>query len=101
MSLNVVLLINRETAEVHSVYRLGYVLDGRGIGVLFLVGANIILLTTVFRLILRPTQPPEKWVSRALCAELQRPVLEADISFPSSAQIKNAWCHNSTTFMYV
>ena len=95
-----VLLINRTTGEVHSVYRLGYLLDGWGIGVRFLIGAEITAAPVVFRETLKPTQPPVKCIMGAVCPGSERPVLEADISFPSSAEINYAWSCNSTTLIY-
>ena len=97
----VVLLNNRTTAKVHSVYRLGYFLDGRGIGVRFHIGAEITVAPAVFRETLRPTQPPVKSVMGAVYPGSERPVLEADISLPSSARIKYTWSCNSTTLIYV
>jgi hypothetical protein len=97
----VVLLINRTTGKVHSAYRLGCLLDGQGIGVRFLIGAEITVAPVVFRETLRPKQPPVKCVMGAVYPGSERPVLEADISFPSSAEIKFAWSCNSTTLIYV
>ena len=62
-------------------------LDGRGIGVRFLIGAEIIVAPVVFGETLRPTQPPVEWVMGAVCPGSERLVLEAVICFPSSAEI--------------
>ena len=76
-------------------------LDGRRIRVRFLIGAEITIPPVVFRETLRPTQPPVKWVMGAVCPGSERLVLEAVISFPSSADIKNARSYDSTTLKYV
>jgi hypothetical protein len=92
----VVLLNNRTTGKVHSAYRQGYLLDGRGIRVRFLIGAEITVAPVVFRETLRPTKPPVKRVMGAVYPGPERSVLQADISFPSSTEIKYAWSCNST-----
>jgi hypothetical protein len=97
----VVLLINRTTGKVHSVYRLGYLLDGWGIGVRPLIGAVITVAPFVFRETLRPTKPPVTWVMGAVFPGSERSVLEADISFPSSTEINYARSHISSTLIYV
>jgi hypothetical protein len=49
---------------------------------------GIFLFTTASRTVLGPTQPPIKWVPRALPLGVKRPGREADNSFPSSADFK-------------
>jgi hypothetical protein len=51
----------------------------RGLGIFF---------TTASRTALGTTQPPIQWVSGALSLAVKRPVLEADQSPPSSAEVK-------------
>jgi len=41
------------------------------------------------RLALGPTQPPVQWVLGALSLGVKQPVHAADLSFPSSADVKN------------
>jgi hypothetical protein len=60
------------------------------------LGLRIFLFTTVSRTTLGPTQPPIQWVPGALSLGVKRPVLEADHSPPSSAEIKTAWRYTST-----
>jgi len=45
---------------------------------------------------LGPTQPPMQRVPRALSLGVKRPGREADLSPPSSAEVKNAWIYTST-----
>jgi hypothetical protein len=56
-------------------------------------GLGIFLLTTACRPVLRPTQPPIRWVPGALSLGVKRPRCEADHSPPSSAEVKNAWSY--------
>jgi hypothetical protein len=56
-------------------------------------GLGIFLFTTASRTVLGPTQPPIKWVPRALSL---RPGREADHSPPSSDEVKNAWSYTAT-----
>jgi hypothetical protein len=53
------------------------------------------LLTLVFMLILRPTQPPTEWVPVAISSEVKRPYREAVHSPPSSADTMNQWSFTS------
>jgi hypothetical protein len=69
----------------------GYVLEGKGIGVRFLTGEKIFLLT-VSRLILNP--PPLSFLSNGcwlfFSRGLRRLRREADHSYPSGSNVKNA-----------
>jgi hypothetical protein len=49
---------------------------------------GIILFTTASRPALGPTQPTIQWVSGALSLAVKRPGREADLSPPSSADVK-------------
>jgi hypothetical protein len=51
-------------------------------------GLGIYLFTTASRTALGSTQPPIKWVPRALSLGVKRPGPEADHSRPSSAEVK-------------
>jgi hypothetical protein len=57
---------------------------------------EIFLFTTVFKLVLGPTQPPIQWVQGTLSLGVKRPEREADHSPPSRAEVKNAWSYTST-----
>jgi len=50
-----------------------------------------IFLITASRTALEPIQPPIRWVPGSLTLRVKRPEREADHSFPSSADVKNAW----------
>jgi hypothetical protein len=50
---------------------------------------DIFLLSTASRPALGPTQPPIQWVTWALSPWVKRPGPEADLSPPSSAEVKN------------
>jgi hypothetical protein len=51
---------------------------------------------------LEPTQPPNQWVPDALFPGVKRPGCEADHSFPSSAEVKNAWnCTSTHPFVFM
>jgi hypothetical protein len=54
------------------------------------------LFTTASRPALWPILPPIQWIAGALSLEVKRPGREADISLPSSAEVKNAWSYTST-----
>jgi hypothetical protein len=56
---------------------------------------GIFLFTIASRTALGPTQPPIKWVSRALSLGVKRLEREADHSPPSSAEVKHAWSYTS------
>jgi len=61
---------------------------------------GIFLFTTASREVLGPTQPPIQWVAGALSLRVKRPVLEADHSPPSSADMKeflDLYLHSPTT----
>jgi hypothetical protein len=73
----------------HSVYRLGYELDDRGVGVLFSVRTRDFVFSITSRLALGPTQTPIQWVPGAVSPEVKRLVHEADHSLLSSAEAKN------------
>jgi hypothetical protein len=59
-------------------------------------GLGIFLFTTASRPALRPIQPPIQCVPEALSLGIKRPGREADHSFPSTAEVKNAWSYTST-----
>jgi hypothetical protein len=52
------------------------------------LGLGIFFLTTASKTALGPTQPPIKWVPRALSLGVKLPGREADHSSPSSAELK-------------
>jgi hypothetical protein len=56
---------------------------------------NFFLFTTVFRLVLEPTQPPIQCVQGALTLRVKEAGLKADHSPPSIAEVKNAWSYTS------
>jgi hypothetical protein len=70
------------------VQRLGYWLDGRGVGAQFAAGAKILIFLTP-RLALGPSQTPIKWVPAILSLVVNLPVHEADNSPPSIDEYKN------------
>jgi hypothetical protein len=49
---------------------------------------RIFLFTTASKPALSPSQPPMKWVPGALSLGVKRPGREADLSSPSSAEVK-------------
>jgi hypothetical protein len=49
---------------------------------------GIFLITTMSRMVLGTTQPPVKWVTRALSLGVKWLVREADHSLPFSAKVK-------------
>jgi hypothetical protein len=51
-------------------------------------GLGIFLFTIASRPALGPTQPPIQWVPGALSLGVKRPGHEADLSPPSSAEVK-------------
>jgi len=55
------------------------------------------LFVPAFRPVLRPGQPPIRWIPGALSLGLKRLRGETDHSCPSSAEVKNAWSYTSTT----
>jgi hypothetical protein len=59
-------------------------------------GLQIFLFATAPNPALGPTQPPIKWVPRALSPVIRQPKRDADHSPPSSAEVKNAWSYTST-----
>jgi hypothetical protein len=71
---------------------LGYGLDETG----SIPGRDIFFLFgTTSRLALRPTQPPNQWVSGAMSLEVKRPGREDDLSPPRSTEVKNACTYTS------
>jgi hypothetical protein len=68
------------------------------IGVHFPVVAimQIFLFTITPRPALRLVQPPTQWVRGSMSLGLERPGREADLSPPSSAEVKNVRSHTST-----
>jgi hypothetical protein len=52
-------------------------------------GQDILLYFAASRQALSSTQPPVQWVSGASTLDVKVPVLEADRSKPSSAEVKN------------
>jgi hypothetical protein len=57
---------------------------------------GIFCFTAASRRALGPTQPPIQSVQGALSLAVKRPVLEANNSPPSSADVKNVWSYIST-----
>jgi hypothetical protein len=62
---------------------------------------GIVHFTTASRPALGPTQSPIQWVPGTLSLGVKWPVCEADHSPPTSAEVKNAWSHNSTRLITV
>jgi hypothetical protein len=54
------------------------------------------LSSTSSRQALGSTQHPIQWVPRALSTGVKRPVCEADLSTPASAEVKKIWVCAST-----
>jgi len=59
-------------------------------------GLEISLFTTTSRPALRPIQPPIQWVPGTLTLEVKWPAREADLSYSSSAEVKNTWSYTCT-----
>jgi hypothetical protein len=59
-------------------------------------GGDFIIYKPTSRTALGPTQPPIQWV-RGSFRGVKRPGREADHSFPSSSEAKNAWSSTSTS----
>jgi hypothetical protein len=59
-------------------------------------GLGIFFFTTTSRTALGPTKPPIQWVTGALSLGVKWLGREADHSFPSSAEVDNAWSYTST-----
>jgi hypothetical protein len=59
-------------------------------------GLGIFLFTTASRKFVRHIQPPIQWVPGDLTVGVKRPGREADLSPPSSADVKNGWHYTST-----
>jgi hypothetical protein len=57
---------------------------------------EVVRFITASRTALGPTHPPIQWVPGALSLEVERLGREADQSFPSSAEVKNACSYTST-----
>jgi hypothetical protein len=57
---------------------------------------GIFIFATASRPALGPTQFPIQWVPDALSPWIKRRGLEADHSFLSSVEVKNAWSYTST-----
>jgi hypothetical protein len=58
-------------------------------------GQGIFILATASRPALDSTQSPIQWVLGALSPGVKRPLLEANHSSRSSAEVKNAWSYTS------
>jgi hypothetical protein len=67
-------------------------------GVRFPAGAimGFFHFSTASKLALRPTRPPIQWIPGSLSPSFKRPGREADLSLPSSAEVKNAWSYTTT-----
>jgi len=62
-----------------------------------LVNHFSVILICPFMAALGPTQSPIQWVPPgAISPGVKRPRREADHSFPSSSEVKNAWSYTST-----
>jgi hypothetical protein len=72
----------------------GYGLDDREVRVRVPVGLRIFSKSS--RPALRRTQPLIEWVLGALSSGVKRQEREADISIPSSAEVKKMWICSST-----
>jgi hypothetical protein len=55
----------------------------------FLAGQEIFLYSTASTPALGPTESPIQWVPGALSPEIKQPGSEADLSSPSSAEVKS------------
>jgi hypothetical protein len=73
----------------------GYRLDDQGIRVRVPGGKNF-HFSMSSRLALGPTQLPIQWVPRALSPGVKRPGREADLSPPTSTEVKKTWVCTST-----
>jgi hypothetical protein len=58
-------------------------------------GQGFSFFATASRPALGPTQTLIQWVPRAISPGVKRPGREGDHSFPSSAEVKNAWSYTS------
>jgi len=77
---------------------LGYGLDDRGFESRQRLG--IFLFTTASRMVLESTHPPIQWVSGALSMGIKRSGRQADLSPPSSAEVKGGvelYIHSTNT----
>jgi len=59
---------------------------------------SFFILSNASRPILWTTQPPIKWVPGVLSLEIKRAEHEADHSPPSSAECKNAWSSQKSSW---
>jgi hypothetical protein len=74
----------------------GYGLDGRADSSSSPGGGKSLLLSTLSRPVLGPTQLPIQWLPGDLLPWVKRPGREADHSPPTSADVKNKWLYTST-----
>jgi hypothetical protein len=68
---------------------LSYGLDGRG------------SIPAGFRPAAMLTQPHNQWIPGALSPVVKQPGSEPDHSYPSSAEVKNAWSYTSTSYTFL
>ena len=61
---------------------------------------EIFLNSKTFKPHLRPTQPPNQWVRRAISPEVKRPERDAGPSPPFGVEVKNEWSRTATA-LYV
>jgi hypothetical protein len=59
-------------------------------------GRDFFLFDKASRPTLGLTQPPIQWIPGVVFSRVKRPVRKANHSFPSSAEVKNAWSYSCT-----
>jgi hypothetical protein len=89
--LNQVLITTRDSAVGIAT---GNGLDDRGVGVIVLLGARIVSMSS--RSALGSTQPSIQWLPGFPSPGVKRQGCEADYSPPTRAEVKKMWIYTST-----